>query len=286
MMKVSGNGPQRFDLMQGDSTMAIHTLALNVINSDPNNRRYELGGELSVAFAGQVLSVQNWTGPEPHWDSGRMADTGEVATVFNGRTWRVICPDGLRSDFHREVGYRIEVDASPEVRLEAEIWSAWETWFRLVDHATRLEAEAKRDHARPTRGKRVVVVKGRKVKKGTTWHVHATGTGDYGPYVHLSSEPLGMGEYVKYVNPDNLAVVDDFVSPATFPPSPAGRDEMLLTLARAWNAIDRASYSNPKIDRDETLALLAIADRLEELGHDVALGHAARVRRAASAQRI
>jgi hypothetical protein len=242
--------------------MAILTHA---IEPRTNILSARLGKVVATRFVGEVLAVENWRGPEPHWDSGCSADTGVQCTVFNGRTWRVICPDGLRNDFVREKGYTCEVDATTAVRVRAEVWSAWETWFAIIVRADRERAKALRAHNLPTEGKRVLIVKGRKVPRGTTWYVHRSGNGDYGPYVHLSSERNGMGEYVKYVNPQNVEVAEPFTFALDYWEGcpVATRDERILALVHEWNALPRGAYGRwDEVFKSEQGILLILNDLL------------------------
>ncbi len=256
------------------------------VSRDTSNgyERLSKGGAVKTEFVGCILAVEDWRGAEPHWDSGWSADTGVLCHVFNGRTWSIVCPDGLRSDMRRDTCFTCEVDADHETRRAVAQWRSVLSWFARIREQGAEKAAALKAHNEIKVGKRVLVIKGRKVARGTTWYVASAGSGNYGPYVHLSSERNGMGEYVKYVNPDNLEVSEPFTYDVNhWEGCPFGaQDAILLSLAHKWNALPRGVYGRwDEVAKDETHTLALIADRLEEMGEALA----ACVRNAADAVR-
>lgn len=248
-------------------------------NNDNGYPALTRGAMLREDFVGAVLNVRDWTGPEPHWDSGWSADTGYEARVFNGRTWTLTLPHGLRSDMRRAVDYVPVQDATGENVLAALDFQVWEDWFlRITIQDTNAE-KALSAHNEITRGKKVLVVKGRKIPQGTHWYVAEVGNGNYGPFVHLSSEPNGRGDYRKFVNPDNLTVSEPFAPCLNYWAGcpVASRGPELLAFAHKWNSL-RQEYNADKKHADESHTLALLADWCEEQGES----KAARVLRRAS----
>lgn len=91
-----------------------------------------------------------------------------------------------------------EADATPEVQAKYEAW-------RAAREAERRAAEAAREAATPRRGKRLRVVKGRKVPVGVEGECIWTGNGHYGPRVGIKDDE---GE-VHWTAASNVQVINN-----------------------------------------------------------------------------
>lgn len=238
---------------------------------DQATQRYKevANPKIDIIFPeGTVLSVEDYYYHVP--SDNAMIDSGNgrrVKAFVNGRV--------VTREFREGRGmagyYEMNVDATDDVREQAKEWGMWMAWFSSLRSTDWRNEKAREKAKEVSEGKRVRVVRGRKVPKGGVWFVHVAGSGNYGPYVHLSSEPRGMGDYHRYVNPDNLEVIASDPDPIPYDPCPVRDDGRLLTLALAWNKMTsgykRAYYSPEELEQRDC-TLMAMADALEELGHD------------------
>lgn len=127
-----------------------------------------------------------------------------------------------------EFGYEGEatLDATPEV---VALYEAWKARQAAQAEEARLHAEeiakenrAKEDEAearawlieRPTKGDKVVVVRGRKVAKGTVGIIRWEGGNDYGPRIGMAVEGK---EKLVYTSPSNVEVIFPGLQPGETP---------------------------------------------------------------------
>lgn len=101
------------------------------------------------------------------------------------------------TDSHCSADCVAVVDATPEVRAAFQA-------YRLEEKARDILDEALRDAWDICKGKRVLVVRGRKIAKGTRGVVKCTGTNRYGEWALVITD---AGEET-FTNPSNLEVED------------------------------------------------------------------------------
>lgn len=136
------------------------------------------------------------TGPE-HFDitwEGKVLATGEHNYWDDSDFYAIVWDDQQQAP--REVGYATTrgwtyynsatVDATPEIN------AAWKAW-QATQRAARAAEQARIDAATPAKGKRVRVVKGRKVPHGTVGDVFWYGPDKYARPGQMASPPMRVG---------------------------------------------------------------------------------------------
>lgn len=240
-------------------------------------------GSTTVTHTGAVLRITSYTEHVP--SDNAMIDDGvriNAEVWYEGRVQSVYLYGGREGRSRHGVE-----DADAFIRILADEYHAFVAWVRSLAVVLDRQAALERDARQIRPGVRVRVVAGRKVKKGTEWFVHKMGDGQYGLYTHLSSQPNGRGDYVQYVNPENLDRIDGEVPDLAFPATPYGYDagETVCRLAldanrhlqpTGWLAYARQSHEALGVLRDAWLdsghPVPAALDRLVE-------GYAATVER-------
>lgn len=178
----------------------------------------EVYTEQPATHQGRVLEIQRSTYHVP--SDNAMIDSGERsdAKVWqDGRVDWVNLTHGRGGDWATA-----DVDADETTQQMAREYEAFVNWMKSLRAAIYNHNKAVAEGQKIVRGCRVRVVRGRKVKKGTEWFVHTMGNGDYGPYVHLAQNMNGVGEFVRYVNPENLERIDSPKITLEMPKSPYG----------------------------------------------------------------
>lgn len=170
-------------------------------------------------YVGVTLACSPWHYHVPS-DNAMIDDgTGWELVVWTGHSVRTV-----RIATGRDGGgcYTTPtVDASPEIQILAARWKMVQYWFNALrtektNYDNRLKHAAK---IKP--GDRVQVFKGRKVPKGV-YYVVKMGESRYGPYVNLSTQPGGFGDYFTFVSKDNVRKLPEDVttSPEGVVPAP------------------------------------------------------------------
>ena len=182
-------------------------------------RNFQDGFQTGTTHEGQVIRVEAVHYHVP--SDNAMIDSGvrtEAKVWENGRVVTVALTSGRDSNTW-STG---ESDADEATAQKASDYSRLVAWIGSLRGAQYAHEKAQREAKKVRIGCRVQVVAGRKVKVGTQWYVHVTGSGNYGPYAHLSSEPNGMGDYVRYVNTENLQVIGLAEPELIYPDCPFG----------------------------------------------------------------
>jgi hypothetical protein len=222
----------------------------------------------TVIPAGAVLSSEPYTYHVP--SDNAMIDSGNGQRVTYWSKGQVMTEEFCTG---REMAgfYTFVIDADDDTRALATGWAVWAGWFAALATTDSKNKERRRKWSEIQHGSRVRVVKGRKVPIGSEWYVCNMGDGQFGPYVHLSSMPAAFGDFKKFINPDNLKVIDPEPSHINYPAPPHGfHDDTLLTLAQAYNALyPRGTYDpDGKFASARRNQLAVLADRCEEIGNE------------------
>lgn len=141
---------------------------------------YEPTGEKIVTYEGRVLRVFRE-------DYRAMSDVYTVALFAevlenDGTIQRHMVNAGFECDVN---GGTAEVDATPEVLAAAKIYNDVVAAERTARHLMRMAEEKEAERKRPSKGKTLKVVKGRKVPVGTEGVCIWLGNGQYGSRVGI-----------------------------------------------------------------------------------------------------
>jgi hypothetical protein len=199
--------------------MAIFTHKRPGTPGDPGYAYTPFERQPGEEYTGRVLATRHTTvrvSSDHAWlDSG---DRNYADVWDRGRVVTIFLSGGYDTNEYRTA----EPDATDDVVARAAEYTTLVGWIRSLAGAVHARDRAVREASKIVRGARVLVVKGRKVKKGTEWYVYRTGNGQYGPYCHLSKERAGMGEAVQFVSTDNLQVIAGPAPDVVWPDCPYG----------------------------------------------------------------